>query len=345
MSRSLKVVHVGCGSISKSWFNAAVSRPDVVIAGIVDLNLETARARQAEFKLDQAQTGTDLKAMLKAVKPDVVFDCTVPGAHKGVTLAALKAGCHVLGEKPLADSLASARAMCRAAQKSGRIYAVMQNRRFTPQIRAFRKLIADGELGDLTTLYSDFFIGAHFGGFRDRMEHVLLLDMAIHTFDAARFLTGAEPVAVYCKEWNPKGSWYDHDASAITIFEMSNGIIYSYRGSWCAEGLRTTWESGWRAIGTKGSATWDGAKGIQAQAVTGSEGFAYPLKDVAAPPFEAMASEGHAGFIHDGLDCLQQGRIPQTVCTDNIKSLAMVFAAIKSAKTGKRVLIKTGLEK
>ena len=60
-----------------------------------------------------------------------------------------------------------------------------------------------GTLGPLTTLHSDFYIGAHFGGFREQMRHVLLLDMAIHTFDAARLLSGADPVAVYCQEWNP----------------------------------------------------------------------------------------------------------------------------------------------
>src|SRR6266581_2652143 len=72
-------------------------------------------------------------------------------------------------------------------------------------------------------------IGAHFEGFRQHMRHVLLLDMAIHTFDAARLLTGADPVSVYCKEWNPVGSWYDHDASAVAFFEMTNGIVYTYR--------------------------------------------------------------------------------------------------------------------
>ena len=77
-----------------------------------------------------------------------------------------------------------------------------------------------GAVGPLTTVNCDFYIGAHFGGFRDRMEHVLLLDMAIHTFDQARFIMGADPVSVYCNEWNPAGSWYDHDASAIAIFEM-----------------------------------------------------------------------------------------------------------------------------
>ena len=61
---------------------------------------------------------------------------------------------------------------------------------------------------------ADFFIGAHFGGFRDEMAHVLLLDMAIHTFDQARKILGADPVSVYCHEFNPAGSWYAGASSA-----------------------------------------------------------------------------------------------------------------------------------
>ena len=55
-----------------------------------------------------------------------------------------------------------------------------------------------------------------------------------------RLLTAADPVSVYCHEWNPAGSWYDHDASAVAFFEMSDGLVYTYRGSWCAEGLVRT---------------------------------------------------------------------------------------------------------
>ena len=97
------------------------------------------------------------------------------------------------------------------------------------------------------------------------MPHVLLVDMAIHTFDTARYISGADPVSVYCKEWNPAGSWYERDSSAIAIFEMSNGLVYTYRGSWCSEGLNTTWESDWRIVGQNGSLKWDGGQGFAAQ--------------------------------------------------------------------------------
>ena len=172
------------------------------------------------------------------------------------------------------------------------------------------------------------------------MEHVLLLDMAIHTFDAARLITGANPVSVYCKEWNPSGSWYDHGASAVAIFEMTDGIVYTYRGSWCAEGLNTTWNSEWHIIGEKGSAKWEDDNRFQAQMVTEPGGFLSKLQDVDIPPYDDASKTGsHAGVIQEFVRCIRTGAIPETICTDNIKSLAMVFGAIESAAQGRPVQI------
>jgi predicted dehydrogenase len=270
----------------------------------------------------------------------MVFDLTVPEAHLGVTLTALRHGCHVLGEKPIADTLEHARQMVAAAQASGRLYAVIQNRRYDPNIRAVRRCLESGAFGPITTVNSDFYIGAHFGGFRDRMEHVLLLDMAIHTFDAARLISGTDPVSVYCQEWNPAGSWYNHDASAVAFFEMTGGVVYTYRGSWCAEGLNTTWESEWRIVGQAGSVKWDGAAGIQAQVVAERSGFISKWRDVTVSPYQdADKVGGHAGLIREFVRCVKSGAIPETICTDNIKSLAMVFAAIEGAQTGRVVRI------
>jgi len=284
--------------------------------------------------------GTDLTSVLKRTRPDALFNCTVPEAHLPVTLTALEHGCHVLGEKPLADSMENAQRMVEAAQKAGKIFAVIQNRRYDPRIRRLRHFLASGAIGLLTTLNCDFYIGAHFGGFRERMEHVLLLDMAIHTFDQARFISGTDPISAYCKEWNPAGSWYDHAASAVAVFQMSGGLVYTYRGSWCAEGLNTTWESDWRIVGVKGSVKWDGADVFQAQVVAKTGGFSSEMADVEMPPFDAGSKVGsHASNIREFVRCVQTGEIPETVASDNIKSLAMVFGAIQSAKLGKEVKI------
>jgi predicted dehydrogenase len=337
MGKTLRATLAGCGNISRTWLNAISTMPDVDIVGLVDINEESAKQRREDFGLSGAAVGADLEAILNQTKPDAVFDCTLPEAHFNVTLSALAHGCHVLGEKPLADTMEHARSMCEAANRAGKVYAVVQNRRYQPEIRALSEFLASGQLGVLTTLHCDFFIGAHFGGFRDRMKHVLLLDMAIHTFDAARLICGGDPVSVYCHEWNPSGSWYDHDASAVAIFRMSNGVVYTYRGSWCAEGLNTTWESNWRAICESGSATWDGASGLIAQGVTERGEFFSKTAEQQIPIPEGAKSGGHAGLIREFVDCVLEGRQPETSCHDNIKSLAMVFAAIESAEKGQPV--------
>lgn len=341
MDGQLRAVLVGCGGISQAWLKPATQLEGLQIVGLVDIMEEAARKRAAEYDLHDASVGTDLQSVLRDTAPDIVFNCTIPEAHAEVTLTALSQGCQVLSEKPLADSMENARRLVDAARESGKTFAVMQNRRYNEHIRRLRAFLESGEVGPLTTLNSDFYLGAHFGGFRDHMSHVLLLDMAIHTFDAARFISSADPVAVYCYEWNPEGSWYDQDASAVAVFEMTGGLVYTYRGSWCAEGLSTSWEGEWRVIGTNGTVTWDGAEGFHAQKVAETGGFLSKQADMTLPDYDAGGkTDGHAGVIRDFVECVRTGRTPETVCTDNIKSLAMVIGAVESAETGKRIEIK-----
>ena len=229
MPKKLKAALVGCGLISPAWLKAAQAMPDLEIVALVDLDEGAARLRAEEYNLAAAVAGTDLTEILDQTRPDMVFDCTAPGAHIDVTLEALRHGCHVLGEKPMAENLDDARRMIAAAKKADRLYAVMQNRRFDPNIQRLKGFLESGTIGRVTTVHSDFYLGAHFEGFRQQMRHVLLLDMAIHTFDAARFLTGTDAFSVYCHEWNPPGSWHNHGASAVAIFEMGGEIIYTYR--------------------------------------------------------------------------------------------------------------------
>lgn len=338
--KRIRTVLVGCGGISRAWLNTETVRKQVELVGFVDIRKKAALQHAAEWGVDGAVVGTDLKTVLNATNPDAVFDCTIPEAHCGVTLTALKHGCHVLGEKPMADSMANARKMVVAAAKYNRIYAVIQNRRYQPQIRAIQKFIKSGAIGQVTTVQSSFFLGAHFGGFRDRMEHVLLLDMAIHTFDAARMISGVDAESVYCHEWNPAGSWYDHGASAVAIFQMNDGVVYTYEGSWCAEGCATSWECSWRIVGTKGTILWDGADGISVEVLKKQGGFISQMKPRKIPvKCAGKLVGGHAGVIGAFIDAVRSGTQPETVCTDNVQSLAMVHGAIASAEKGRRVSV------
>lgn len=337
-------VLAGCGSMSRGWLSALSEHPllqgKVRVVGLVDLDRATAEARAGEFGLGDAVIGTDLDAVLARTRPDLLFDVVIPAARADVVATGLRHGCHVLSEKPMATSLEAGRTMIAQAKAAGRVHAVVQNRRFIAGVRRIRGLIESGAIGQLATLNCDFFIGAHFGGFRDEMENVLLLDMAIHTLDAARFMSGKAPRAVYCLETNPPGSWYRHGAAANAIFEFEDDVVFNYRGSWCAEGANTSWESAWRIIGTRGTLIWDGADAFEARVVDNDTGFLRDLKEIEVPPpANDDETHGHASVIASFLDAIETGRQPETAGADNINSLAMVFGAIESAKTRQRVTI------
>ncbi len=336
MARQRAVV-VGAGGISGAWF-PALAHERVRVCAVVDLNLTAAERRIRQFELD-AEATTDLKAALGKHKPDFVVDLTVPEAHCSVTCAALEAGCHVIGEKPMAASMAEARRMVRASERTGKLYMVSQSRRWHPWHEVVRRMIAGRKAGPLTTADCDFYIGAHFGGFRDEMESPLILDMAIHHFDLARFMTAADPVAVYAHEFNPKGSWYRGDAAASCIFEMTDGVVFTYRGSWCAEGCHTSWNGDWRFIGEKGTLLLEHDGPPRGQVVAGDAGFHRPLRDLKVLKPRLKYGDMH-GALREMLRFLRDGRTPQTECHDNIKSLAMVFAAMESSRKGKRVPVR-----
>jgi len=333
-----RVIVAGCGGMSRVWLDYAMSRDGIGIAALVDLEEEAARRRAAECGLD-VPIFTDLKEALSRVEADVVFDVTVPSSRRAIVTTALAAGCHVFAEKPLAETRADAKEIVRTAERTGRRCAIMQNRRYNRQIRALRELVASGELGAIGSIHADFFIGPHFGGFRDLMESPLLVDMAIHTFDQARFISGADPVSVYCHEYNPPGSWYKGNASAVCIFEMSDGSVFTYRGSWCAEGFPTSWEADWRVIGSRGTARWDGRSMPVAEiADEAAGGFIRPVRRVEAGTVW-NGREGHAGCLDEMFAALEEGRPAETDCADNLKSMAMVFGAIESARTGRKVAL------
>lgn len=338
MADKARTVLVGCGGIAGAWLGTDVVKKQVEVVGLVDIDPKAAVKRAEDFELPHVVTGTDLAAVLKQVQPDAVFDCSIPEAHCGVTLTALRHGCHVLGEKPMADTMVNARKMVRAAEKADKVYAVMQNRRYMPDIRRLRRFLDSGAIGRVTTVQSNFFIGAHFGGFRDEMDHVLLLDMAIHSFDQARFITGQDAEAVYCHEWNPSGSWYKHGASAVATFEMTDDVVYTYQGSWCSEGCNTSWECDWRIVGEKGSVLWDGSSVFRCEIIRGKSGFIRKQSERRIPKgCPKRLTGGHAGGIAEFVRCLRSGETPETICTDNIKSLAMVHAAVRSANQGRRI--------
>ncbi|MER8429917.1 Gfo/Idh/MocA family protein [Mesorhizobium caraganae] len=339
----MNAVLVGCGAMSKAWLDAARQIDGLAIVGLVDLDAERAKARAREYGLDGAVIGTSLDAVLDQTKPDAVFDVVVPAARREVAFAAFAHNCHLLTEKPLADTPENARAIVEAARRAGRIHAVVQNRRYVANVRRIRRFLDSGAIGKPTSIHADFFIAPHFGGFREEMAHVLLLDMAIHTFDAARYMVSGDPAGVYCQEWEPANSWYRQGSSASAVFDLGGGKIFTYAGSWCADGFRTSWEGSWRIVAERGSLIWDGSDALKAEVVVpGRDGIIDKTQAIEVPPLDpADRVGGHLGIIKDFIHAIETGSEPETRGSDNIKSLAMVFGAIESAETGRRVAIPT----
>ncbi|GIP42410.1 oxidoreductase [Paenibacillus sp. J45TS6] len=334
-----QVIVAGCGGMSNAWLDYAAERDDAHIAALVDIYEENA-VKMAEKRGLMVPIYNDLSTALQSVNANLVFDVTIPSSHKSVVTTALEAGCHVFGEKPMAESLDDARDIVEVSKRTGKRYAVMQNRRYLKQIRALRDHIQSGAIGTIGSVHADFFLGPRFGGFRDVMDSPLIIDMAIHTFDQARFITGANPVSVYCHEYNAEGSWYQGNASAICIFEMSDGSVFSYRGSWSAIGQPTSWEADWRVLGSQGTARWDGIHmpySEQQKEQAGNGFFHETVRTEAEARWSGR--EGHNGCLDEMFAALAEDRPAETDALDHIHSAAMVFHALESARTGKKVFL------
>ena len=335
----MRVLQIGCGGITGSWFPRALEMPDIEYVGLCDLFPEAAEKARDKWQLPaDIPIFSDAQTALQELKPDAVFDCTIPAAHTPNALLAFENGASVMSEKPLSETLDDARRAIDAARGNGKIYAITQNYRYAKGPRRLRAFLQSGVLGRITTINADMYLGAHFGGFRDTMPHVLLLDMAIHTFDMTRFLSGANAQNVFCHEWNPPGSWFARDASASAIFEMSENIVANFHGSWCAQGLPTGFQSNWRIIGENGTVLWDGGEGFQCEIVNGDEGFQYPVKAVEVPDAEfGVKASGHGGIMREFVDAIRGGDAPETNAADNFNSLQMVLGAVESSDAGARV--------
>lgn len=335
----LRVALVGCGAMSRAWLEAAAKIDGVEVVGLADLDLSRAESRAAEFGLRNAFVTHDLDTLFARTRPDALFDVVVPSARHHVVSAALSAGCHVLSEKPMAETIEEARDLVARAAAAGRLHAVVQNRRYLESVRRIARAVRSGALGEITSVHADFFLAPHFGGFREEMDHVLLLDMAIHGFDAMRCMTGLGASGVYCREWNPVNSWYRHGSSAAAIFDLDNGAVFTYRGSWCAEGLGTGWECSWRIVGAKGSLVWDGREDIRIEIGGGERNGLFDNVAAAQVPALDPADRvgGHLGVLQDFCAALQNQTGPETAGHDNIRSLAMALGAIQSAEAGQRI--------
>ncbi len=328
-SRPLRVIVAGAGGMGRAWLAEIAAADEVRLAGLVDLDVDLARRQAAALGDPDLPVGDDLLEVAQRGSAQAVIDVTVPLAHHPITTAALFAGLPVLGEKPAASTLAETLSLVAAAEVTGELFMVSQSRRWNPQLFALRDLRLElGRVGSLTT---EFFKAAHFPGFREEMAHPLLVDMAIHPFDSARFLLGSEPVSVYCEAHNPPWSWFRGAASATAVFTMDCGARYSFTGSWCAPGAETSWNGSWRLSAEHGTALWDGEHPPTVHRAAG--------EGAADGRHHRGRRGGIAWALREFVQALGTGQAPMGEVHENAISLAMVDAAVRSAQAGAPVLL------
>ncbi|MCC3761811.1 Gfo/Idh/MocA family oxidoreductase [Glycomyces sp. TRM65418] len=326
----LRLIVVGAGGMGRAWARAIQADPDTELVGIADLFAAAAESAAQETGIPGLAVGSDAVELARRAGADAIVNATVPEAHHPVTTAALLAGFPVLGEKPVAASVAEGLSLAAAAELTGQLFMVSQSRRYHHALhRAKRRLAGLGAVGIVAV---DFFKAPRFGGFRDEMASPLLLDMAIHQFDMARFLLDADPVSVSCEEYNPAWSWYAGDAAATAVFAMEGGARFTFNGSWCSPGFETSWNGSWRISAERGTVLWDGE----------GEPRADPEEAVAAVDDPGLEI---AGSLREFVAAVRRGTEPMGRVHANVMSLAMVEAATQSAAQGRRVVIDDVLDR
>jgi predicted dehydrogenase len=330
-AQPVRVVVAGAGNMGRAWLATVTASSEVELVGVADIDLDAARTATAGVGRPDLPIGTDAVVLARQTGAQALINVTIPEAHHAVTTAALFAGLPVLGEKPVAESVSRALSLVAAAEVTGELFMVSQSRRWNPQLATVRAMAA--RLGAIGTITTDFFRAPHFGGFRDQMAYPLLIDMAIHAFDSARFLLRAEPVSAYCQSYNPSWSWFAGDANATAVFEMETGTRYVFNGSWCSPGAETSWNGVWRVSGENGTVLWNGD---DEPVLYAEEGRAEDARST---------YDGIGGALQVFVQALRTGEPPSGEVHENVMSLAMVEAAVQSAESGRAAQLDDVLER
>ena len=190
----LRVAIIGLGPIGNVHARHYSEHPECVLAGVCDIIRARADAAGARFN---APVFYDAREMLRAVQPDICGICTggheYGSEHYEPTIQAFEAGCHVLGEKPIANEIAQAETMVRCAREKNLCYGVNLNHRFTKLTRIARQWLDEGRLGHLLFMNMAMWILNP----RETSPWFQIKALHPHTIDVMRYFCG-DIAAVQC---------------------------------------------------------------------------------------------------------------------------------------------------
>ena len=338
---------IGCGKIAQvRHIPEYAGHPQARLAGFYDLNQE--RARELAEKWG-GKAYSSWEEMLADPGIDAVSVCVANNAHAQLSIAALRAGKHVLCEKPMATTLADCEAMVAAARESGKFLMIGQNQRLTKAHQKARELVENGTLGKILTFRTTF---GHGGPetwsvdpgkntwFFDKSKAAMgaMADLGIHKTDLIQYLLGQTVVETTAKvttldKRGADGQLIGVDDNAICIYRMSGGAIGTMTASWTFYGAE---DNSTVLYGTKGILRIYDDPAYSLKLITADgEKVLYELEAI-----QTNDNQTKSGVIDCFMDCLVNNTPPAISGESVLTAMRAVFASLESSAEGRAVAVK-----
>jgi predicted dehydrogenase len=230
--RRLRVGVVGLGNMGRNhvrvWDEVIRDADLVAVADPDPVAVERATTGRRARGFD------DPARMLAEEQLDIVSVVAPTRLHRELALAALRAGAHVLVEKPIAATRDEALEMIAAAEDAGRLLSVGHIERFNPAIRELQRRLADGELGRIFQIHA-----TRLGPFPARIRDVgVVIDLAPHDLDVMRYLVGSEPIRIYAEA--ERRIHTEHEDLFVGTMKFANGVVGLLDINWLTPTKRRT---------------------------------------------------------------------------------------------------------
>jgi len=323
---------IGAGGIASAHLDA-YRTAGWEVAAICNRSLSRAQARAAEFAPD-ARVSDRVEDILSDPSIDVVDITPHPADRLPIMEAALKAGKHVLSQKPFVLDLDQGAALVALARDNGMKLAVNQNGRWSPHMAYMREAVRAGIIGEVISAHCavhwnhGWIAGTPF----ERIEDLILYDFGIHWFDFLRSLIGDRAKSVIAMAAPAPGQTARAPLMAQVLVRMDRGQASLVFDGGTPHGPRDTTY----VAGTHGSLRSEGPDlGQQEVTLITAAGLARPALS------GGWFNDGFRGAMGALLVAIEDDTEPANGAAENLHSLALAFAAIRSRRTGREVDVGT----
>ena len=284
----------------------------------------------------------DAEELLKNEELDFIDIITDVDTHEKFTILGAKYGLDVICQKPLAPGYAAAKRMIKATKEAGVRFYVHENYRWQPQFRRVKEILNSGIIGNAfrcETAFLTAFPLFETQPFLAELEEFALTDQGSHQFDVLRYLFG-EAKTIYCEKQTVNPTIKGEDVTT-SVLKMKNGVVCIQKISFSSPLEKEIFPQTTLLIeGNKGSIRLDGEFEISITSPTGTTKEvvsmrAYPWQTDRLKPEPPSIVDINQNILDD---MLGKGKA-ENIADDNFETVKLVWAAYKSAKTGKVILL------